>query len=123
MPPADDAIMTGRRRLPSVVMLKYSSRSTSTVCSTSTWLTGAPRGPVWNVTSVDPISEAAMEPASSGSAATFTPPAFPRPPACTWALTTARPPSLRAASTASAAVEATWASGVGAPNLARSSLA
>ena len=69
-------------------------------------MTGAPSGPVWGVTSVEPMSDSAMRAASSGDAATLTPPAFPRPPAWTCALTTASPPSFRAASAASAPLDA-----------------
>ena len=47
---------------------------------------------------------------------TLTPPALPRPPACTWALTTQTgPPSRLAASTASSGVEATKPVGTGMP--------
>ena len=54
-------------------------------------------------------------------AASFTPPAFPRPPVSTWALTTTGPPSSAAAARASSALNATRPAETGMPYLARSS--
>src|SRR5918996_4674409 len=51
--------------------------------------------------------------ASSADSATLIPPALPRPPTCTWALTTTLPPSPSAAAAASAGLEATRPSGTG----------
>src|SRR6516165_11049885 len=60
----------------------------------------------------------------STSRASFTPPALPRPPACTWAFTThTLPPSARAASTASSAVVTTLPAGTGMPWLRKTSFA
>src|SRR6266508_282351 len=51
------------------------------------------------------------------------PPALPRPPACTWALTTTLPPSLDAIALACAGVSATSPFGTGTPNSRRMALA
>src|SRR5882762_9172162 len=51
------------------------------------------------------------------------PPAFPRPPACTWAFTTTRPPRRCATARASAGVRATSPLGTGTPNSRSSALA
>src|SRR6266852_9571965 len=61
--------------------------------------------------------------ASVGSLASFTPPALPRPPACTCALTTTRPPSRVAIARASAGVAVTSPAGTGTPNSRSSALA
>jgi len=53
--------------------------------------------------------------ASSALSASFTPPAFPRPPIFTWALTTTFPPSRSAAERASSGVEATAPPKTGTP--------
>ena len=53
--------------------------------------------------------------ASAGSTASFTPPAFPRPPTFTWALTTTLPPTFTAAASASSAVVAIAAGNTGTP--------
>src|ERR1044071_1888472 len=53
--------------------------------------------------------------ASAASFASLTPPALPRPPACTCALTTTLPPSRRAIASASSAVAATPPSGMAMP--------
>ncbi len=53
--------------------------------------------------------------ASAGVLASLTPPALPRPPAWTWALTTTVPPMRRAMASASDGVEATSPSGMGMP--------
>src|SRR3990170_1959551 len=60
--------------------------------------------------------------ASSGPSATLMPPALPRPPTCTCALTTTRPPSSAAAARASAGVRATRPSGTGTPTRANNDL-
>ena len=52
---------------------------------------------------------------ASGSAASFTPPALPRPPVWTWAFTTTGRPSRSAAATASSGVKATSPVGTGSP--------
>ncbi len=51
-----------------------------------------------------PRIAAAFSAASSGVSASLTPPALPRPPVFTWALTTTWAPILRAASRAASAV-------------------
>src|SRR5205085_912463 len=56
--------------------------------------------------------------ASSGPLTSLTPPALPRPPACTCAFTTTRPPSRSAMQAASSAEAATSPGGVGTPYLA-----
>src|SRR3989304_3411347 len=63
------------------------------------------------------ISEARAK-ASSGFAAALIPPALPRPPTCTWALTTTVPPSSAAAALASSGVRATRPAGTGTPTVA-----
>src|SRR6266511_2091934 len=55
-----------------------------------------PSGGVWGVLSIMPRICFAAASAPAGSSASLTPPALPRPPACTWALTTTLPPSLEA---------------------------
>ena len=52
---------------------------------------------------------------ASRSAASFTPPALPRPPVWTWALTTTGSPSPEAAATASVVEKATSPEGTGSP--------
>ncbi len=56
------------------------------------------------------------------SAASLTPPALPRPPVSTWALTTTGPPSSSAAARASAGVVASLPSETGIPTRRNSSL-
>src|SRR5512144_805377 len=81
-----------------------------------------PSGGVWGVFSIMPrICRAAVS-APAGSAASFTPPALPRPPACTWALTTTRPPSRSAIARAWTGVSATSPLGTGTPNSFRMAL-
>ena len=58
--------------------------------------------------------------ASSGEAASWMPPALPRPPTSTCALTTTGPPSCSAAFRASSGVVATTPSDTGIPNRANS---
>ncbi len=60
--------------------------------------------------------------APAASSASFTPPALPRPPACTCALTTTRPPSFCATARAWAGVSATSPFGTGTPNSFRIAL-
>src|SRR4051794_12603737 len=63
-----------------------------------------------------PRMSAARAAASSGLCASFTPPALPRPPVLTWALTTTVPPPSRSApARASSGVSATAASSTGTP--------
>src|SRR5919112_4474679 len=61
--------------------------------------------------------------ASSGFSASLTPPALPRPPTFTCALTTTRPPFCSAADAASSAFSTTVPTTVGTPCLAKSSFA
>ena len=116
MPPAADATTAMRPRSRLSVRLRYSSRSISEPVSTYTLSMGRPAAPVCFVTSRWPSIAAAAALTASGSRATLTPPALPRPPACTCALTThSAPPSARAAASASSAVAATSPSGTGMP--------
>ena len=71
---------------------------------------------------VIPRISAARASASAGSAASFTPPALPRPPTRTCALTTTGPPIRSAAARACAGVVATSPTETGTPWLARISL-
>src|SRR6266404_1942784 len=92
-------------------------------CSTSTWRTMRPSGPVWCVTSGFPRIVRANSAASAGVRTTFTPPPLPRPPAWICAFTTTVPPSRRATSAASSGVRATAPSRTGTPYLRRISFA
>src|SRR3954447_11613275 len=80
------------------------------------------RWTVWPLMSI-PRMASALSPASPGVSANFTPPALPRPPVFTWALTTTGVPSRSAAARASAAVDATTPGSTGTPWAAKSSLA
>src|SRR5712692_8121682 len=91
--------------------------------STSTLRTLMPSGGVWGVLSIMPRICFAAASAPAGSSASLTPPALPRPPACTWALTTTLPPSRAAMSFAWAGVSATSPFGTGTPNSRRMALA
>ena len=106
MPPASLAITTTPPADPSMTIPTYSSRSTSSASSTRTERMGTPSGPVWCVTRFEPISSLAAPPASSGLETSLMPPALPRPPAWTCALTTTDPPNSDAAATAASAVSA-----------------
>src|SRR5262245_23230561 len=64
-----------------------------------------------------------MAAASSGLAASFTPPALPRPPAWIWALTTALPPNPWATRAASSGVVATPPLGTATPKREKTCLA
>src|SRR6266508_2110840 len=75
---------------------------------------------VWPLMSM-PRMSAARACASSGPAANLTPPALPRPPTFTCALTTTRPPSRSAIARASCAVVATPPPSTGSPCRANSS--
>src|SRR3954451_8194457 len=87
-------------------------------------LTTLPFGPVWCVISVEPSRRVASFPTSSIDLTTFTPPAFPRPPAWICALTTQTgPPSLFAAFTASSTLNAGSPCATGTPNFARTAFA
>ena len=70
-----------------------------------------------------PRMSSARATASCGVSASFTPPALPRPPALTWALTTTRPPCSSAAAAASSAFSTTVPTVTGTPCLAKSSFA
>ena len=61
---------------------------------------------VWPLMSMPRIA-AAFSRASSGVLASFTPPALPRPPVFTWALTTTAVPSSAAAAAAAASASST----------------
>ena len=61
--------------------------------------------------------------ASLASIASFTPPALPRPPTLTWALTTTFPPIAEAAEKASASVVATAPARTGTPCFSKRSRA
>src|SRR3954470_16165286 len=80
------------------------------------------RWTVWPLMSIPRIASA-LSPASPAVSANFTPPALPRPPVFTWALTTTGVPSCSAAARASAAVDATTPGSTGTPCAAKSSLA
>ena len=62
-----------------------------------------------------PRMRSAASAASPGVAASFTPPALPRPPTCTCAFTTTGPPIRRAIASATGGVEATSPSSMGTP--------
>ena len=81
-----------------------------------------PSGGVCGVLSIMPRICLAAASAPAGSSASLTPPALPRPPACTWAFTTTRPPSRSAIARASAGVSATSPCGTGTPNSRRIAL-
>src|SRR4051794_6425295 len=72
---------------------------------------------------VMPRMSLARAAASSGSGGSLTPPALPRPPALTCALTITRPPMASAAARASSGVVATLPTGTGTPYEPNSSLA
>jgi hypothetical protein len=65
----------------------------------------------------------AISAVSAGVLASFTPPALPRPPACTWAFTTTTDSSRRLSASASLGVAATSPSGIGTPAALRSARA
>ena len=107
--------------------------------STRTLSTLMPSGGVCGVLSIMPrISDAAASAPAASSASftppalprppactcalTTTPPALPRPPACTCALTTTRPPSFWAIARAWAGESATSPFGTGTPNSFRIAL-
>src|SRR5882724_7560479 len=116
MPPAWEAMTTWVARARSSVIERYSSRSTAEASSTSTERTRMPSGGVWGVLSFMPRIWRAARSAPSASSASLMPPALPRPPACTCALTTTRLPSRVATARASAGVVATSPVGTGTPN-------
>ncbi len=70
-----------------------------------------------------PMIRSACRLASAGSLASWIPPALPRPPTCTWALTTTVVPSSAATSSASSGDQATRPLGMATPYRANSSLA
>src|ERR1700730_10219304 len=90
--------------------------------STSTLSTLMPSGGVCGVLSIMPRICLAAASAPTASSASFTPPALPRPPACTWALTTTLPPRRWAIARAWAGVSATSPPGTGTPNSLRMAL-
>ena len=77
---------------------------------------------VWPLMSM-PRMSVARATASSGSAASLTPPALPRPPTFTCALTTDLPPSRSATARAASGVSTTSPASTGTPCLAKRSLA
>ncbi len=77
---------------------------------------------VWPLMSM-PRMARAFSTASAGSEASFTPPALPRPPVFTCALTTARPPSRSVTSRAASGVSMTSPASTGTSCLAKRSLA
>ena len=77
---------------------------------------------VWPLMSI-PRMAAAFSCASSGEVASLTPPALPRPPVLTWALTTTVPPSSAAAAAASSPVSAVLPGSTGTPCAANNSRA
>src|SRR5690242_17489959 len=81
-----------------------------------------PSGGVCGVFSIMPRICLAAASAPTGSSASFTPPALPRPPACTWAFTTTLPPRRSAMARACAGVSATSPPGTGTPNSFRIAL-
>src|SRR5690348_12968914 len=92
--------------------------------STMRALMGRPSGPVWWVCRRLPNIPSAAARTSSLERHSFTPPALPRPPACTWAFTTHRlPPRDWAAAVASAALRAGIPRGTGMPYSANSCFA
>src|SRR2546425_235372 len=91
--------------------------------STSTLRTLMPSGGVGGVLSIMPRIWPAACSAAAGSSASLMPPALPRPPACTCALTTTLPPSRCAISRAWAGVSATSPFGTATPNSRSSALA
>src|SRR5467141_607849 len=123
MPPACDAITTCVARVRSSVIERYSSRSMAEASSTSTLRTLMPSGGVCGVLSIMPRIWAAACSAAVGLSASLMPPALPRPPACTCALTTTVPPSRCAISRACAGVSATSPLGTATPNSRSSTLA
>ena len=77
---------------------------------------GWPAAPVWCVTSREPRNSVATAFRAASPVTLRTPPALPRPPACTCALTTQwSPPSVRAAARASSGVVATMPWGTATP--------
>src|SRR3989304_2532223 len=91
--------------------------------STSTLSTLIPSGGVCGVLSIMPRIWRTAASADAGSSASFTPPALPRPPACTCAFTTTLPPRRSAIARAWAGVSATSPPGTGTPNWRRIALA
>ena len=111
IPPAAEAIITGHFAIRSLVIPRYISVSISTASSINTFRTGRPDISIPRIFS-------AHIPAATLSSAIFTPPALPRPPTRTCALTTTLPPISAAISTASTAVDATFPFGIEIPYLA-----
>src|SRR4051794_14903931 len=77
---------------------------------------------VWPLMSIPRMLRACVS-ASSGVAANLTPPALPRPPAFTWALTITGPPSCSAAARACSGVDTTTWAVTGTPYFPNSSFA
>ena len=86
-------------------------------CASST------RWTVWPLMSMPRIASAVLDAPRRASSASLTPPALPRPPVLTWALTTTTPPSSRLRPPASSAVVDDDAERTGTPCLAKSSFA
>ncbi len=116
IPPAAETIQTGALLARSMMIPTYASLAMSSAGAMSTFSTVSPLMSI-------PRMAWAFSRASSGVLASFTPPALPRPPVCTCALTTTAPPSCRAICSACSGVVATSPMGTGIPCAARSSLA
>src|SRR5437879_7200100 len=123
MPPACEAITTCMASVRSRVIERYSSRSSAGASSTRALRTLMPSGGVCGVLSIMPRIWPAACSAAGGLSASLMPPALPRPPACTCALTTTVPPSRCAISRACAGVSATSPLGTATPNSRSSTLA
>ncbi len=108
MPPAGLTMNTARLDARSTMMPTYASVAISAAGATSTLCTVRP------LICMPRILEA-ISFASAGVFASFTPPALPRPPACTCAFTTTVPPNLRAISSACCGVVAISPGGTGMP--------
>jgi hypothetical protein len=116
MPPAALTIQTGALLARSMMMPTYASLAMSSAGAIRTFSTVSPL-------ICSPRMAFAFSRASSGVLASFTPPALPRPPACTCAFTTTAPPSFRAICSACSGVVATSPMGTGIPCAASSSFA
>jgi hypothetical protein len=108
IPPAGLTMKTGRFDERSTMIPTYASVAISAAGVTSTLFTVSP------LICMPRIFDATSR-ASDGVFASFTPPALPRPPACTCALTTTVLPNRRANASASVGVFATSPTGTGMP--------
>ena len=91
MPPAREAMTAMRPCGRSTSMARYSSLAMLEARWTSTQSTGCPSGPDCLVTRRLPSRSRTTASTLSSPSQNLTPPALPRPPACTWALTTHGP--------------------------------